>query len=314
MKSQGRRIARLSSVIRCGLVLLGLAILPLSIRSLGADEPIPETPAPASVPAAAKPPAPASLPIPPAPAPPVGIPTTAPTDNPPVLGTNQAPVATVAPNDVNGRLSRLEALVAALAREVRSLNAAHGHPESTSLPAGPSVNRPAAVPSPAPTPEPPTISPDKLPRLHDRLSAPVYYKKQTLVIVTRAGVAAIDFADTFSDGHDSPENTSDEAPNGVVYRYRYLPSTGGREESGEGTVVERYTQGPDGQWSGSGQVNVRAGDVAIEWSRGGKDRGWVYYTPEETAVMIVNSHYDSNTGRGDAVEKLDLRRFRGVPR
>jgi len=314
MLVRGPRTHQCSYWIGCGLVLAGALALPFSTRSLWADEPIPETPTPTSVPVEAKPQAPASLPIAPVTAPPVGFPTAAPTYNPPVLGTNRAPVATVAPHDVYGRLSRLEALVAALAREVRSLNAAHEHPDPASLPPVAAVNRPVAVPTPSPTPVPTTISPDKLPRLHDRLSAPVYYKKQTLVIVTRSGVAAIDFADTFSDGHDSPENTSDDAPNGVVYRYRYLPATGGREESGEGTVVERYTQGPDGQWSGSGQVNVRAGDIAIEWSRGGKDRGWVYYTPEETAVMIVNGQKKEYVGRDNIIRNLDLRRFRGVVR
>jgi len=109
---QGRRTDRLSRTVRYGLLLLGLVILPLSIRSLWADEPTPAEPVPAAEPAtdAAKPPAAAGLPAADLPA--TGSPTLAPQTAdaataaprvqpavPPVPATAPAPNAPPAPTD-----------------------------------------------------------------------------------------------------------------------------------------------------------------------------------------------------------------------
>lgn len=131
----------------------------------------------------------------------------------------------------------------------------------------------------------------------ERLSAPVTYKDTMLIAVTKDGVAAIVFGDPVDMGRK--------------YRYRFLPSDGEKEITGEGSVWETYV---DGKYDG-GNLNIKAGSISFEWSQGGDERGWVYYQPEETRLQIANAdRFEAHEGfDSKKVEKLDLKRFLKQP-
>jgi hypothetical protein len=145
---------------------------------------------------------------------------------------------------------------------------------------------PAQAPAPAPAPAP---------AAREKVSAPVVYEGLMLVVTTKDGVAAFAFGK--------------EVPRGVGYRWRFLPAGGGKEQSGEGKVFEKYSRGPvvapggrvvQGVQDEGGQLFLAAGPVKVEWSYSAAGRGWVYYLPEQARVQIAGS-------RG--FEKADLRRF-----
>lgn len=146
---QGRRTDRLSRTVRYGLLLLGLVILPLSIRSLWADEQTPGNPVPAAEPAAAPQiwadaakdvpmalpavppvgaptPAPAAAAAPQAPMPhlpptlaPMAVPPTPKLDPHEIFGQIERPEDGSSSN-IDKRLSRLESTVETLVRELRA--------------------------------------------------------------------------------------------------------------------------------------------------------------------------------------------------
>lgn len=131
----------------------------------------------------------------------------------------------------------------------------------------------------------------------ERLSAPVTYKDTMLIAVTKDGVAAIVFGDPVEMGRK--------------YRFRFLPIDGGKEISGEGSVWETYV---DGKYDG-GNLDIKAGPITFEWSRGGDDRGWVYYQPEDLRLQIANAdRFEEHEGLDSKkIEKLDLKRFLKQP-
>ncbi|QEL14328.1 hypothetical protein [Limnoglobus roseus] len=107
------------------------------------------------------------------------------------------------------------------------------------------------------------------------VSAPVAYKDLMLVLVTADGVAAVAFGDVDADGAE------------VAYRYRYQAADGKATEAGEGTLFERKV---NGQYDPAG-LKIKAGPIRVTWSKGGKDRGWVYYAPEVVQVQVANAQY-----------------------
>ena len=80
--------------------------------------------------------------------------------------------------------------------------------------------------------------------------------------------------------------------------------------AGEGKVEERRL---DAGGYDETLRDIKAGPVALKWSRGGPDRGWVYYAPE--VVQVHLAHADNFEGGvrkfGDSAvdEPLDLKRF-----
>lgn len=125
----------------------------------------------------------------------------------------------------------------------------------------------------------------------DRVSAPVVYKDLMLILSTEEGVAAIDFEEPIEQG--------------VRYRFRYFPVGDAAETTGTGRVFEKYKRFPNEAGGiqvvdDSGQLWIEAGEIRVEWSFSGSERGWIYYAPEKTRVQIANS---------DKFADVQLRRF-----
>jgi hypothetical protein len=145
----------------------------------------------------------------------------------------------------------------------------------------------------APRPKPVDPVPSEIP-------APVAYKDLMLVLVTKDGAAAVVFNNPAADG------------NGVEYSYRYESRDGKKKLEGTGKLFEqklngRDTYDPDG-------LAIVAGPVKVTWSRGGAERGWIYYAPELVTVHLAHANNfkerPSKFGDGrDVTEELDLRRF-----
>ncbi len=83
--------------------------------------------------------------------------------------------------------------------------------------------------------------------------------------------------------------------------------------SGTGKLFERRL-GRAGEYDPAG-LSIAAGPVTVKWSRGGPDRGWIYYAPEVVTVHLA--HADNFKGRvhkigpgvDAGIKELDLRRF-----
>jgi hypothetical protein len=103
---------------------------------------------------------------------------------------------------------------------------------------------------------------------------------------------------------------------GTKYRYWYLKHGTDEEVTGEGSVFEKYT---DGKYEG-GTLKIVAGDVSLEWSRGGDESGWIYYQPEKMRVQIASAaRFEKEADRDDfrdsrsPLPKISLKRFRNQP-
>jgi hypothetical protein len=150
----------------------------------------------------------------------------------------------------------------------------------------------AILPTPSVDKPPPPPAPPNVVTPPDRISAPVFYDGQMLVLTTDDGVAAVAFGK--------------EIDQGVRYRFRYLPANGGKEESGKDKVFEKYKRVPGKKPGEMGVVDVgsrlmiQPGPIRVEWSMHGKGTGWIYYRPEDLRVQIANAR---------DFEKIDLQRF-----
>jgi len=123
-------------------------------------------------------------------------------------------------------------------------------------------------------------------------SIPVVYDGQLLVVTSAEGVAAFAF--------------TDRVDKGTGYKFRFRPADGGKEQSGEGKVFERYkaVQGTNANdvtyvYDG-GELFLTAGPVKLLWSRGDAKRGWLYFNPDKVTVQAVE---EADFGT------LELRRF-----
>lgn len=131
------------------------------------------------------------------------------------------------------------------------------------------------------------------------VSAPVVYTDLMLVLVTKEGAAAVVF--------------SDPLENGVSYKFRYESADGKTKLSGEGKVLERRLDGGRGGYDETLLV-IKAGAISLRWSKGGKERGWIYYPPETVQVQLAHAKDFEDHVRwhgADATEfkALDLRRY-----
>ena len=86
---------------------------------------------------------------------------------------------------------------------------------------------------------------------------------------------------------------TEQGASSASYRWRFQPPGGGPEQSGTGRVFERYEKVGETK---DGAVEVRdvggrtilqAGPFAIEWSSGGKERGWIYLDRDRMGARIV---------------------------
>ena len=95
----------------------------------------------------------------------------------------------------------------------------------------------------------------------------------------------------------------------VDYIYRYESRVGKTKLDGSGRLSERK---PNGQntYDPAGLAIV-AGPGKVTGSRGGAERGWIYYAPEIVTVHLAHAdNFRPKTGFDSAVIKeLDLRRF-----
>jgi hypothetical protein len=140
-------------------------------------------------------------------------------------------------------------------------------------------------------------APDGPARAEDRKKGdkaiPVVYDGHLLVVATADGVAAFAFAE--------------RVDKGTTYRFRFRPADGGKEQTGEGKVFERYkaVQGAGGPndvsyFYDGGELWLTAGPVKILWSRGDEKSGWLYFHPDKVRVQAVE---------GTDLGALDLKRF-----
>lgn len=135
-----------------------------------------------------------------------------------------------------------------------------------------------------------------------KVSAPVQYKDLMLILVAKDGVAAVVFENPAADG------------SGVEYNFRFESADGKTKKSGSGKLFERRRGGPNGDFDPEG-LFIKAGPISMEWSRGGQDRGWIYYAPENCSVLIANAsgfarQAELQLDRTQHVRpELDLRRF-----
>lgn len=132
-----------------------------------------------------------------------------------------------------------------------------------------------------------------------KIPAQIDYQVHSLIAVTSEGVAAFQFDEPFDDNSGK----------GIAYHHRYLAGNSKAETTGKSTAFEKREVLPNGQPGDlGGKRYLKAGKVSVEWSLGGPDRGYVYYAPENVAVLIVNRELFDNDAR------LDLSRFRRLPR
>lgn len=124
------------------------------------------------------------------------------------------------------------------------------------------------------------------------VSTQFHYTSGNLIASTKDGTAAVRFVRSDDDGS-------------FDYEYRYRPSApDGKERTGTGTVspVARKPAEPravKSGYSGEGEDDIVAGDVALLWGKGSDEWGWVHYMPEDVTVQVVFGDYG----------KLDLARF-----
>lgn len=134
------------------------------------------------------------------------------------------------------------------------------------------------------------------------VSAPVYYEHLMPVFVTKEGAAAVVFHDPDDDG--------------VGYKFRYESADGAKKFSGAGRVVERRKPGVNAGYDET-LLDIKAGPIAVRWSKGGRDLGWIYYAPEAVRVFMANARYFEDQlralgpGNRNRLETraLDLKRF-----
>lgn len=132
------------------------------------------------------------------------------------------------------------------------------------------------------------------------LSAPVAYRDLMLVLVNKDGAAAVVFNPT-ADGRE------------VEYSFRY-ESSDGKKQEGSGKLFERRLKALGGGFDPEG-LSIATGPVAIRWSYGNADRGWIYYAPEVVTVHLVHAQKfkpgvrRNLAGEEVVIEQLDLRRF-----
>ena len=111
------------------------------------------------------------------------------------------------------------------------------------------------------------------------LAAPVTYGQSVVIVRSDVGVGMFRFDDSFQKEIDAKETRY-----GVNYRFEFFPFAGDGKSEGKEEVYEKYV---DGQYK-NGQLDLNAGPISIEWSRGGPDRGWIYFSVDHSEVWTTH--------------------------
>ncbi len=113
------------------------------------------------------------------------------------------------------------------------------------------------------------------------------------VIVARDphGVATFKFGKTFT---RKPE--ADEVLDGIGYEFTFRSHDGKVFQEGKDEVYERTKNGKYDH----GRLNVEAGSIHFQWSRGGDGSGWVYYDPTWIRVSYGDLDHAKNLLRAIA--------------
>jgi len=81
----------------------------------------------------------------------------------------------------------------------------------------------------------------------------------------------------------------------TTYQWRYRSAGNGLETTGEGTLQERYsrTPTPDGfdLVDEGSELFIHMADLAVQWSWGNEDQGWIYYPPNDITIQVVSGDF-----------------------
>jgi hypothetical protein len=139
----------------------------------------------------------------------------------------------------------------------------------------------------------------------DDISAPLAYKDLMLIVTSSDGGAAIVFTENAEDG--------------VGYRFRYESRDGKTKRDGTGRVFEKRNalgeviRNADGGIEGD--FFITAGPIKLNWSPGTADSAWIYYNPDKTRVHMAHAkRFEKTTeinpfGESRDIAPLDLKRF-----
>ncbi|MCA9129500.1 MAG: hypothetical protein KDB22_20580 [Planctomycetales bacterium] len=111
-----------------------------------------------------------------------------------------------------------------------------------------------------------------------RTAGPVFYDSP-LVVIDSSGIAQVHFGERFQRQNEEARHT------GLTYRYVYAAAGRTEDTEGQGEVYETYKANA---YSG-GLLELKPGAIAVTWSAGGPDSGWVYYDPSRLRVWQVAS-------------------------
>ena len=120
-------------------------------------------------------------------------------------------------------------------------------------------------------PESPPPAP--LPPLPAQVSTiPIIYKQDLVIGRTENSLFVLEFT------------PSDKLDGVVTYRYRQLVRGDGRERTGNGVLFENYVSVPTGKRTSTvisdlGQLQIRVGDLLVEWSVDYENAGYLYFDP-----------------------------------
>ena len=136
------------------------------------------------------------------------------------------------------------------------------------------------------------------------IAAPIVYEELLLILADANGVAIVVFEKQFDDRNRQGKIESRDA--GTHYRFRYLPKGDNQEIAGSGVIREKLRREPTENPNkfnllDEGSVTeIKAGSILLKWSLSSKERGYVYYLPEELRVQI---------GHARDFATVDLKRF-----
>lgn len=141
---------------------------------------------------------------------------------------------------------------------------------------------------PAPAPEPVALAPTLV-------AQPINFQKSVQIKRGKMLLLQSDEFDLLVDftAIGTPEHGAESAK----YRWRYR-SAGGAEQSGSGTVFEKYetvvqtAKGREVRDAG-GQLGITAGPILMTWSHGGTNSAWIYFPPQALRYRVLdNATYD----------------------
>jgi hypothetical protein len=144
---------------------------------------------------------------------------------------------------------------------------------------------------------PPMLASGQAPQSTRNVSAPLLYEDTMLIIVSDDGVAAVVFRPTVNGS--------------AAYDFRFEGKDGQTIENVDRPLYEQ--RNPDGKMGG--EVFIKAGPIAVQWSKHSEKRGWIYYRPEKIKVYFANARdftdrvEDTGFNMKGLIPRLDLQRF-----